>query len=72
MYVFEAREFCTYGLDDAETLANIIECMSYFPYVLQNGTGKTTFVRMLAGALKSDEEEAAIKAGDADLAAELG
>ena len=38
----------------------------------QNGTGKTTFVRMLAGVLKSDEEEAAIKAGDEDLAETLG
>lgn len=38
----------------------------------QNGTGKTTFVRMLAGVLKSDEEEAALKAGDEDLADTLG
>ena len=38
----------------------------------ENGTGKTTFVRMLAGALKSDEEEKALAAGDEDLAAELG
>lgn len=38
----------------------------------QNGTGKTTFVRMLAGVLKSDEEEAAVKAGDEDLAETLG
>jgi len=38
----------------------------------ENGTGKTTFTRMLAGLIKSDEAVAAEAAGDMDKAAELG
>jgi ATP-binding cassette subfamily E protein 1 len=36
------------------------------------GTGKTTFIRMLAGLLKSDEQAKAEEDGDMDLAASLG
>jgi translation initiation factor RLI1 len=50
----------------------VAESFLFQMHTHQNGTGKTTFVRMLAGVLKSDEEEAAIKAGDEDLAETLG
>lgn len=68
-----AQQSCCRGFSQIDLhLPTKTHIHTHPPNILQNGTGKTTFVRMLAGVLKSDEEEAAIKAGDEELAETLG
>jgi ATP-binding cassette, sub-family E, member 1 len=61
-----ARQFVLHVEEGSFTDSEIIVMLG------ENGTGKTTFIRMMAGLLKSDEAAAAEEAGDHDLAATLG